>query len=150
VSSRLIRIILNHPIALVFGCTLLGAAAQVFMKMGAIGLSRSAPLQLLTNFPLLFGYSLYGISTLFLVLALRRGQLSILYPVIALTYVWVTILSMLIFRETMNVVKGIGLAIVVGGVGILGTENSTKPESESGDAEEPELASVSAREGTDR
>ena len=71
--------------------------------------------------PWLFaGYSLYGISTALLILALRKGQLSLLYPVISLTYVWVTILSMLLFKETMNVNKAIGLATIVAGVAVLG------------------------------
>ena len=63
---------------------------------------------------------MYAISTGLLILALRRGQLSLLYPVISLTYVWVTILSMLIFSETLNVYKAVGLAVVVAGVAIIG------------------------------
>src|SRR3712207_7394559 len=46
-----------------------------------------------TLFRSLFGYSLYAVSTMLLVLALRKGQLSLLYPIISLTYVWVTLLS---------------------------------------------------------
>ena len=38
---------------------------------------------------------MYGVSTVLLVLALRHGELSLLYPVFAMTYVWVTILSVL-------------------------------------------------------
>ena len=38
-------------------------------------------------------------------LALRDGELSLLYPVIALTYVWVTVLSLVIFHEAMNPFK---------------------------------------------
>ncbi len=72
------------------------------------------------NLPLMAGYSLYGISTLLLVLALRKAQLSVLYPIISLTYVWVTILSVVIFGESLNVYKVVGLAIVVSGVAVLG------------------------------
>jgi uncharacterized membrane protein len=60
-----------------------------------------------------------------LVLALRRGQLSILYPIISLTYVWVALLSMLIFKETLNTYKAIGLAVVVAGVAVLGRDSRT-------------------------
>jgi multidrug transporter EmrE-like cation transporter len=66
------------------------------------------------------GLSLYGLSTLLLVLALRDGELSMLYPVIALTYVWVTLLSFLIFHDRVNPFKLLGIAIIVTGVGILG------------------------------
>jgi multidrug transporter EmrE-like cation transporter len=46
--------------------------------------------------------------------------LSILYPVIALTYVWVTALSVMIFDESMNAFKMLGVALIVCGVAVLG------------------------------
>lgn len=114
----------QRSILLVFCCTLLGAAAQVLIKSGANTLSQptvfAAVLGMLTNVPLVAGYSLYGLSTLLLVLALRDGELSILYPVIALTYVWVSILSVVVFKETMSGFKAIGIALIVMGVAILG------------------------------
>jgi drug/metabolite transporter (DMT)-like permease len=112
----------RRSVALVFCCTLFGAAAQILIKMGANKLSHAGLIAMATNMPLLGGYALYGMSTILLVLALRKGQLSILYPVISLTYVWVTALSVLIFKETMNPYKAIGVAVVVIGVGILGKD----------------------------
>jgi multidrug transporter EmrE-like cation transporter len=73
-----------------------------------------------TNVPLMAGYSLYGMSTVLLVLALKDGELSLLYPVIALTYVWVTALSFLLFRDHVNPFKLAGIAIIVIGVTVLG------------------------------
>lgn len=73
-----------------------------------------------TNWHLFLGYSLYGLSTAVLIVALKYGELSILYPVIALTYVWVTGLSVILYNETLNAFKMIGLATVVVGVGVLG------------------------------
>jgi multidrug transporter EmrE-like cation transporter len=99
--------------------------AQIFFKLGANNLAKATPVQMLTNPLLLVGYSLYGVSTVLLVLALRRGQLSILYPIISLTYVWVALLSMLIFKETLNAYKAIGLAVVVAGVAVLGRDSRT-------------------------
>lgn len=112
----------NRAVLLVFCCTLIGAAAQVFLKFGAAAVSRPTPAQLLFNPALLLGYSLYGVSTGLFILALRRGQLSVIYPVISLTYVWVAILSILVFEESMNLLKGIGLAVVVAGVAVLGRD----------------------------
>ncbi len=74
----------------------------------------------LTNPKLFAGYVLYGISTVLLTLALKYGELSLIYPVIALTYVWVTVLSVAIFGETLNPWKIAGLTTVVTGVAILG------------------------------
>ena len=54
------------------------------------------------------------------VLALRGGQLSVLYPIIALTYVWVTILSPMFFKDDINASKIIGLALIIAGVSFIG------------------------------
>jgi len=110
---------------LVVCCTVIGAAAQVLIKKGAGALGpnptilHTALAMVLT--PTLFaGYSMYGVSTVLLVLALRHGQLSLLYPVFAMTYVWVTVLSVLVFHESMNPYKIAGIVIIVGGIAVLG------------------------------
>jgi multidrug transporter EmrE-like cation transporter len=110
----------RQPVGLVFGCTILGAAAQVLMKTGANQMAHPGLLGMLTNLPLMGGYCLYGLSTLLLVLALKDGELSLLYPVIALTYVWVTVLSFLIFHDDFNPWKVLGVAFIVVGVTVLG------------------------------
>jgi multidrug transporter EmrE-like cation transporter len=110
----------RQSIALVFLCTLFGAAAQVLIKQGANALASGSPLAMVTNPTLVAGYSLYGLSTILLVLALRDGELSILYPVISLTYVWVTLLSLSVFKETVNAWKLSGIAVVVIGVALIG------------------------------
>ncbi|HSU68450.1 MAG TPA: EamA family transporter [Tepidisphaeraceae bacterium] len=109
----------RKSILLVFCCTILGAAAQLLMKVGMTHFNPQ-PLALVTNFPLVGGYVLYGINTLMLVLALREGELSMLYPIIALTYVWVTLLSYLLLGEKSNFYKNIGIATIVVGVAVLG------------------------------
>jgi drug/metabolite transporter (DMT)-like permease len=114
----------RFSVFLVFLCTLLGAAAQILMKAGTQKAAHDGAIQLLVaifHTPLLFaGYALYGLSTLILVVALKYGELSILYPVIALTYVWVTALSVVIYGESLNPLKIAGLATVVFGVALLG------------------------------
>lgn len=109
---------------LVFCCTLVGAVAQMFIKTGADTLAHptftGAVLGMITN-PLLFtGYALYGFNTLLLAVALKDGELSLLMPVIALTYVWVSILCVLLLHESINPLKFAGIAAIVCGVGILG------------------------------
>lgn len=109
-----------QSIALVFCCTILGAAAQVLMKIGANHPPYPSLLGYLTNLPLFAGYCLYGMNAVLLIFALRDGELSILYPIIALTYVWVTILSVLFFQERINTFKALGVVIVILGVAVLG------------------------------
>jgi len=115
----------RQSIALVFCCTVFGAIAQILIKSGANALPNGHPMSMITNLPLMAGYSLYGISTILLVLALRDGELSILYPVISLTYVWVTFLSVMFFKESMNFFKILGVLIIVTGVTMLGKGTKT-------------------------
>ena len=113
----------RQPVLLVFGCTILGAAAQILMKNGAkelADLSRVTLVGLLTNLPLMSGFVLYGLSALLLVIALKDGELSLLYPVIALTYVWVAILSLVVIHEQINAWKWFGIALIVTGVAVIG------------------------------
>jgi multidrug transporter EmrE-like cation transporter len=121
----------RQSVYLVLGCTVFAAAAQVMMKFGAghpmpalhpgqfstwIQFGRS----LLSDWQLLAGYALHACNAMLLVLALRDGELSMLYPIIALTYVWVNLLSMYFFGDQMNFWKGFGIALVIGGVAMLG------------------------------
>jgi len=93
----------------------------MLMKTGLGHLSHPGLTGYLMSPHLLAGYVLYGLNTVLLVFALRDGELSILYPIIALTYVWVTVLSVAIFHESLNPFKLAGVAVVVIGVAVLGT-----------------------------
>jgi len=110
----------NQTLGLVCLCTVFGAAAQVLIKTGANHLTGPDVAAMITNLPLMTGYSLYGISTVLLVLALRQSELSLMYPIISLTYVWVTLLSVFLFRETLTISKALGISIIVCGVAIMG------------------------------
>ena len=102
--------------------TLLSSAAQVLLKFGTVQLKlHPSLLGLLTNFPLIAGMALYGIGAALMVLALRHGELSVLYPLISLSYVWVAILSVALLGEMMNPFKIGGILAIMAGVGVLGS-----------------------------
>jgi len=111
-------------ITMVFLCTILGAAAQILMKQGSQAPHAEGVLGMLmaifSNRDLFIGYALYGISTVLLTIAFKFGELSMLYPVIALSYVWVTTLSIYLYGEQLNVYKVLGLLSVMAGVGVIG------------------------------
>ena len=109
----------RRSVLLVFACTILGAAAQLLIKLGMTHFEPRV-WAIVTNWPLLGGYACLGINTVMLVLALRDGELSMLYPIIAFTYVWVTLLSYGLLHEKPNVYKNVGIATIVIGVAILG------------------------------
>jgi len=94
------------------------------MKAGASEHPSDGTLQLVAaifqNWKLFVGYACYGLNAVMLTFALKFGELSLLYPVIALTYVWVTGLSVLIYHERLTSFKVVGLMLVITGVGIMG------------------------------
>lgn len=104
--------------------TLVIAMAQALIKSGTAELPAGSLLDtaigILTTPKLFSGYALYGLVTVMMVLALRHAELSIIYPVIALSYVWVSILSVVVFHEVMNGFKLAGVVVIISGVAVLG------------------------------
>jgi multidrug transporter EmrE-like cation transporter len=121
---------------LVFLCTLIGAVAQIFVKKGTAQLGAHMTLGDVAHHPSLFvsfcwsvihnaklfiGYVMYGVNTFLMAFALKGRELSRLYPIIALTYVWVALLSLVLLAgEHMNLFRVMGIALIVSGVSILG------------------------------
>ncbi len=93
--------------------------------------------------PQLFaGYCLYAVFTVMFVYALRHGELSVLYPLIALGYVWVTITAVLAFHETMNPLKIVGLAVIMCGVAVLGWGGRRRDNDHSGFFDGPDSGRI--------
>lgn len=116
---------------MVLGCTIFAGLAQIMMKYGAAhplpALALTDPasvwkftLALLGNYPLVAGYGLSACNALLLILALRDGELSVLYPIYSVSYVWVILLSMYFFHDHLNVWKSAGVLLIMGGVTLLG------------------------------
>ena len=113
----------RNSFLLVFACTILGTVAQLLIKTGMNHFSPHL-LALVTNLPLIAGYTIYGINTLLMVLALKNGEMSMLYPIIALTYVWTTLASYTLLGEPSNVYKNLGIVTIVLGVAVMGWRGS--------------------------
>ena len=106
-------------IGLVILASLIGAFGPILLKKASSG-KLSSINAIMKNYPLLGGIALYAIGTLLFVPALKGGDLSILYPFVALTYVWVSLLSMKFLGEKMNLVKWIGITLIIVGVSFIG------------------------------
>ena len=66
------------------------------------------------------GIILYGASTLFYIVALRKEELSIIYPLVSTTYIWTTLFSVKFLKEEMNKWKWGGLFGIILGVVLIG------------------------------
>ena len=66
-----------------------------------------------------FGFFLYGISSVFWLFVLKKLPLSIAYPSLSLTYIFVVILSVFILREPFSIPKLFGILFIFIGVCLL-------------------------------
>ena len=106
-------------IGLVILATLVGAFGPILLKK-ASSKKLSKIGSLITNYPLFGGVALYAVGTLLFIPALKGGDLSVLYPFVSLTYIWVSLLSMKFLGEKMNKFKWIGIALIIIGVVFIG------------------------------
>lgn len=118
----------RQAVWIILAGTFLVAVAQLLIKAGANRLGHTdlmgTLLGIFTIPPLFAGYCLYAIFAAMMIYALRHGELSVLFPLISLGFVWVAILSVLVFHEAMNPLKAVGIAIIVLGVAVLGRGGS--------------------------
>jgi multidrug transporter EmrE-like cation transporter len=96
-----------------------GSFGAVGLKAGAGRLHRN-PTSVLTNWRLAAGVTAYLVSAVFFVFGLRRGELSILYPMVSLGYLWTLLWSRLFFGEPLTRPKFIGIGLILAGVALLG------------------------------
>ena len=64
----------------------------------------------------LFGFALYGMGALFMIISYKYGQLSVLQPVQSVNYIFSIFLGAIIFHEVLDLKKVIGVIIIIIGV----------------------------------
>lgn len=65
------------------------------------------------NLELVFGVFLYGVSTIFYLFALQYGELSVVYPLTSLSYIFISVLSIYYLNENMNKNKWMGIILII-------------------------------------
>ena len=104
---------------LVLFTTILTSSAQILWKKGSATLTFDI-LGLLTNYYLIGGIFLYVVGGTLLIISFRGGEVSVLYPIIATSYIWVSFLSIKFLGEVMNVFKWIGITSIIAGIILIG------------------------------
>ncbi len=72
------------------------------------------------NIYLILGLFMVLIGGILFIIALKYGELSVLYPIVSLSFVWVVLYSKIFFGETLFLWQYIGIAFIVLGVSFLG------------------------------
>lgn len=109
-------------ISLVVTASFIGSFGAVFLKAGAIRLSGDLR-SIVFNWRLICGVCAFVLSSLFFVVGLRHGDLSVLYPMVSLGYIWTLLWSRLFFGEPFTRFKIFGLALILLGTTLLGIGN---------------------------
>jgi drug/metabolite transporter (DMT)-like permease len=105
-------------VSLVLICALLGAFGQVFFKLGSEKFSLTLE-GILLNWKFLLGACLYVLSALLFVYALKFGDLSILYPIIATSYIWVALFSFFFLHEPFSWLNLAGVGAILLGIALV-------------------------------
>ena len=109
----------NIAIILILLTTLLTSSAQLFYKFGAPRFDLSFAGIVYNKFFIL-GTLLYLMAGILALLSFRNGEVTVLYPILATSYVWVTIFSVYLLGEKVNLFKIIGILVIVGGISLIG------------------------------
>ena len=110
-------------IVLILTSSLIGSFGAVFLKLGAEHL-KGGLAGLIKNYWLAIGIGLYLLSSVFFVMGVAQGELSILYPMVALGYIWTLLWARLFFKEGFTLSKVGGLAMIVAGVALINLGNA--------------------------
>ena len=109
---------------LVLTAAIMGGVAQVLLKKGMSEVGSISLLEMTKQFikiiftnPYVFtGLLIYVISTIVYLAALSRGELSVLYPIIAVSYIVAAVLSVWTLGEKLSLIRWIGIITIVVGV----------------------------------
>jgi drug/metabolite transporter (DMT)-like permease len=74
---------------------------------------------IISNWRLALGIGLYLLSSVFFVMGVAQGELTILYPMVSLGYIWTLLWAYLFFKEPFNRSKVLGLVLIIAGVACI-------------------------------
>lgn len=125
---------MTRSLVMLLTSIILGVGGQLAIKMG---ITRTGDLQVLLGqsvwrfagavigSPLIVtGIVLYAVSMIFWLLVLSRIDLSLAYPMLALSYVGVMLVSLFVLGEKVTAIRWIGAAFII--LGVILTASTAK------------------------
>lgn len=115
------------PLTLILIATFIGSFGPIFLKKASDRLTRDSFQGLgnllrstIGNKFLVFGLGFYGTSFILYMFALHGNELSVIYPLVSLSYVWVCLLSVAMLHERMTMQKWIAIFLIILGATMVG------------------------------
>jgi drug/metabolite transporter (DMT)-like permease len=107
---------------LVLAASFFGSIGAGFLKAGAAKLHGGLR-YLFLNFKLAVGVAFFLGSSVLYVMGVRRGQLSVLYPLVSLSYIWALVWARIFFNEKFTRRKLAALCLILLGILFVGFGN---------------------------
>ena len=101
--------------------TFFTALAQLSFKIGSNSSFFLGPLPV--NFSIILGFLSYAAAGLLFLFALRRGDLSLMYPFWSLSFVWVLLVSGQVLGESIVLSSWLGTVLIIIGISLLGASH---------------------------
>jgi drug/metabolite transporter (DMT)-like permease len=110
---------------LILVSSFIGSFGAVFLKLGAEHM-KGGLARLLSNYWLAVGIVLYLLSSVFYMMGVGQpgAQLTVLYPMVSLGYIWAMVWARLFFGERFTLAKMSGLLMIIFGVALINFGNA--------------------------
>jgi len=105
--------------ALVLGGSVIGSIGAVFLKSGAHAVTRQWT-SIAFNWRLAAGVVTYLLSSVLFVKGMAHGELSVLFPMVSLSYICSLIWARFFFQESLTGAKLLGVGMILAGIVLLG------------------------------
>lgn len=97
-------------IILIISASLLTSAGQLFWK-----LSRGEDIVLV-----LIGFMFYGMGAITMIVAFKYGSLSVLHPMLSLSYIFAVVLGYYVLEEPISIKQLTAIFVIITGVVLIG------------------------------
>ena len=97
----------------------IGAFGPIYFKKASKDFSLNI-IKIIKNKNLITGAFCYGMGSILFIPALKGGDLSVLYPLLAISYALVCLYSIKMLKEKMNLIKWLGIILIIVGVAFIG------------------------------
>jgi len=96
-------------------CSVFTACGQLFFKLGAMALP-----ELLTNWQILAGFVSSGLGMVLFIFAMQGGEVSVVYPLLATSYIWTNLFAIFLLGEHVGLWKWVGVGGIILGISLIG------------------------------
>lgn len=111
---------------ILFLSIIIGVIGQIFLKKGmmVVGVFHLSNIVKIFFNPFVFvGFLFYGVSSIMWLYSLSKFELSTIYPLLSLGYIFTMIAGYYLFSESITIYKIVSILLICSGVILMGIKN---------------------------